>query len=337
MNTTTGNVGIQSLDPINKLQIGAGLPGFKDNDLVIGNGVNALAIYQSNVGTYFTSTTDMIFMPRNNSQGKVGINTNTPRAPLDVFDNVTVPNLNQQVAFAYYALGSSNTFQNISLAGVVDFAQTVPNVTIYAESRVLASEFNAYSDARIKNIAGISNTANDLQTINALQITDYTMKDIVKYGIKPFKKVIAQEVEKVYPQVITKHADFIPNVYQLTDKVTQTNNGCLLHFASKHTISGTAKKLRVLLDETVGMQELNIIAIPSANEVVIEAKEIKSGKVFVYGEEVADFRTVDYEGLSTLNISATQELSKLEKQQQQQIEILEKRLAAVEAKLSITK
>jgi len=33
-------------------------------------------------------------------------------------------------------------------------------------------------------------------------------------------------------------------------------------------------------------------------------------QVFVYGREVEDFRVVDYEALSTLNISATQELAK---------------------------
>jgi hypothetical protein len=56
----------------------------------------------------------------------------------------------------------------------------------------------------------------------------------------------------------------------------------------------------------------------------------------VYGEEVAYFRTVDYEGLSTLNISATQELSKLEQKQQNQIKQLEKRLAVLENRLSVS-
>ena len=43
---------------------------------------------------------------------------------------------------------------------------------------------------------------------------------------------------------------------------------------------------------------------------------MKGDKVFVYGEEVSDFRTVDYEGLTALNISATQEIAKrLAKQQ----------------------
>ena len=37
---------------------------------------------------------------------------------------------------------------------------------------------------------------------------------------------------------------------------------------------------------------------------------VSDGQVFVFGKEVNDFHTVDYEALSTLNISATQELVK---------------------------
>jgi ribosomal protein L29 len=37
---------------------------------------------------------------------------------------------------------------------------------------------------------------------------------------------------------------------------------------------------------------------------------LSDGAAFVFGKEVNDFHTVDYEALSTLNISATQELVK---------------------------
>jgi hypothetical protein len=49
-------------------------------------------------------------------------------------------------------------------------------------------------------------------------------------------------------------------------------------------------------------------------DVVVKAENL-GGNIFVYGEQVNDFRSVDYEGLTTLNISATQELSKQLKQQ----------------------
>ena len=42
------------------------------------------------------------------------------------------------------------------------------------------------------------------------------------------------------------------------------------------------------------------------------------GNVFVYGREVKDFRAVDYEALTTLNISATQQLVKMINDLQQQ-------------------
>ena len=58
------------------------------------------------------------------------------------------------------------------------------------------------------------------------------------------------------------------------------------------------------------MQKARIVAVPSANDVVIDAPSIKGDRVFVYGDEVDDFRTIDYEGLTALNISATQELGK---------------------------
>jgi hypothetical protein len=323
MNTNTGYVSIGTPNSAaNKLQIGS--TNTAGNDIAFGNGSQATGLFQAAGSLNISSTTDILLLPKGNLNGRVGINTYTPRAPLDV------------AAFASSALTYSYLNGGSYNYGIGLCNNCLAPVSIYASNAVYAFEFDAYSDARIKNIVSISNTAKDLETVNALQVTDYTMKDIVKYGNKPFKKVIAQEVEKVYPQVISTHADFIPNVYQLTDKITQTTNGYLLHFTGRHNISNTAKKLKLLFDETGGMQDLNIISIPSANEVEIDAKDIKIANVFVYGEEVGDFRTVDYEGLSTLNISATQELSKLEQKQQNQIKQLEKRMAILENRLSVS-
>ncbi len=323
MNTNNGNVGIGSgvPNPSNKLQIGSvGATGFATNDLAIGNGTNAVGILQTNSATYIGATTDIILMPRNNGHGRVGINTSTPRAPLDVVDFVSVAS-----SYSYFNRGG---FTN----GILDCNGCQSAASIIVSNAIIANEFDAYSDARIKSIVGISNTAKDLETIDALQITDYVMKDRVKYGNKYFKKVIAQEVEKVYPQVVSKHTDFIPNVYQLTTKVEKIAGGWLLSFSNDHNISSTAKKLKVLLGEQEGMKEVEIVSIPSSNQVIISSNELNADKIFVYGEEVNDFRTVDYEGLTTLNISATQELSKLIKKQQETIDLLEKRLEALEAK-----
>ncbi len=313
------NVGFGVDLPASKLQIGSvGSTGFAGNDLAIGNGTNAMAIYQANTSTQIASTTDIVLMPRNNGQGRVGINTYTPRFPLEVADFALTPG-------TYYAYFKPNATDFSPVLGSARGLSA--GVSIYAIQSVMASEFDAFSDARIKNIVGPTNSSKDLETINALQITDYTLKDKIKYGNKSYKKVIAQDVEKVYPQVVSKHTDFIPNVYQITSKVEKTANGYLLSFINKHNISSTAKKLQVLLSDKEGMQQFDIIALPSGSQVMINATDIKTNKMFVYGEQVDDFRTIDYEGLSTLNISATQELSKQIRIQEEQIKIQNQKIA----------
>ncbi len=258
--------------------------------------------------------------------GRVGINTNSPRAPLDVAGNVLFPN-------SYYAWHNRSSSNN----GIGNCNPCTPTVSIIADNAVFAAEFDAYSDARIKNVIGISNAANDLAVVNELHIRDYTMKDKVKYGDRTFKKVIAQEVEKVYPQVVSKHTGFIPNVYQATTQVEKIAAGYLLTFINKHTISSNAKKLRILLSETETMQVADIISIPSTTQVIINDTDIKPDKIFVYGEEVDDFRTVDYEGLTTLNISATQELTRLVRKQEEINRRQNKKIAALEATIELLK
>ena len=180
----------------------------------------------------------------------------------------------------------------------------------------MALEFDVWSDARIKDIHGTSDSSRDLATINGIEVTDYTLKDKVRNGNKPFKKVIAQQVEKVYPQVVSQHVDFIPNVYRTASAATKTAGGTLLHFDNPHGLSLGAKRLKLLATRDNVMQQVGIVSVPSTRDVVIDVAQLNGDKVFVYGEEVNDFRTVDYEGLTTLNISATQEIAKrLAKQQ----------------------
>lgn len=310
-----GYVGINTLSPANKLQIGSmGNTNFSTNDFALGNGTEAFAIYQTNTETQLGASKNIILKPTYGN-GMVGINTLTPRAPLDVATSSNV----------LPALSSFYTDINEFSYGASEIGFTryntpsgtyVPNVSILTKGSVYSHSFDVYSDSRIKNSIGISNSGIDLQTINALKITDYTMKDRVTYGNKPFKKVIAQEVEAVYPQVISKHRDFVPNVYQPCSSIEKTAEGYLLRFSKPHQISKTAKKLQLLADDSKGMEQVVIISIPSDKSVVVNMAEIKGYQCFVFGEEVDDFRTVDYEGLTTLNISATQELSKLVKELQ---------------------
>jgi len=303
INSSQGHIGINTIDPIqNTVQIGSvGTTGFVGNDLAIGTatGNAATAFKQYDQTFQIASNTTIALIPENNYNGKVGINTSGPRAPLDVAGSVA------------------------------------DNITIMASGNVYANAFNAFSDLRIKDTLGRSSTATDLKTLNAIRITDYYMKDHIAYGNKTYKKVIAQQVENVYPQIVSKHPDFIPNVYQLTDTITKTEHGQRLHFKQPHHLGDTAKRVEVLLTTTGNPESFHILAIPSPDDVIIDAKEMTSPHIFVYGEEVPDFRTVDYEGLTTLNVSATQELDIKVEGLTKKAEQLEKALAVANGNIRI--
>jgi Chaperone of endosialidase len=178
------------------------------------------------------------------------------------------------------------------------------NYSIYASNRIAATEFNAFSDTRIKKIKGISNNQHDLETLMKLQITDYQLIDSISKGNISYKKVIAQQVEEVYPQAVGKLTDCIPDIYQLA----KIENG----FVSlpNHNLK-VGEKVKLIFEENQEVFEVKNI---SRLGFQISEKKPKfktsNQQVFVFGREVSDFRTVDYEALTTLNISATQEILK---------------------------
>lgn len=222
------------------------------------------------------------------SGGNVGIGTSDPIAKLHVNGFV---NNNSGNTFAFYARAANG---QPSTGGSV---QQVNDVSIIASNRIRASEFNAMSDARIKNVVGLSNGTNDLTTINQIRITDYTFKDKAERGSKQMKKVIAQELEKVYPNAVSLTTEVVPDVFEMASI-----------FSGKVALKNNFKKGEKV--KLVFENATEVLEILEANPVSFQVASKKDGKVFVYGREVSDFRVVDYEALSTLNISATQELAR---------------------------
>ncbi|MCF8256238.1 MAG: tail fiber domain-containing protein, partial [Flavobacteriales bacterium] len=218
------------------------------------------------------------------SDGRVGIGTNNPtQAKLVVSGSVTYSNLNARYYNSGGANGSTTSNRNLSA---------------YFSDHIACGELQVFSDQRIKNVVGVSDSKADMNTLMNIRVTDYTFKDTVGKGNNVIKKVIAQQVEQVYPQAVGTITDVVPDIY----KLAEITDG---RIAIANTLKAGEKVRLVLADRT----ELVEVVAANADGFSVALKD--NGQVFVFGREVSDFRTVDYEALSMLNLSATQELVRM--------------------------
>jgi hypothetical protein len=246
-----------------------------------------------------------------NNSGYVGIGTTTPSYPLTITNSANF-GLSQEYGYLDQ-VAYGNTSQTI----------TYP-LSLYASQDIAGSQFLAFSDVRLKVIDGTSDGSADLATLSAIKITDFHYKDVIEKGRVPQKKVIAQQVEKVFPQAVTKITGVVPDIYQ---KASIEGEWVLLATDLK-----VGERVRLIEKGTQDVCE------------VLEAKADRfrtgfksSGKeVFVYGREVNDFRSVDYEAISMLNVSATQQIKKEKDEEvknlRQANSELQAKLAALESK-----
>lgn len=233
--------------------------------------------------------------------GNVGINVASPLAPLHVG---LTKSITSSAAYLYF---------NIQSGTLVPAAAGAQPISIYSAGSIVSG--NGFmstngvitsSDVRIKDIIGKSSTIQDLATLRSIEITDYSLKDKVRFGNKQVKKVIAQQLESVYPQAVSRTADYIPNIYAKAQHVTIEGKFVTLTLAkAPELMVGDQVRLYTKNNEEVYTKVTSV----TGNSFTINVDQPES-EYFVFGKKVEDFRAVDYDAIAMLNVSATQELAK---------------------------
>ena len=281
----------------------------------MGNFTTASGRYSTAIGTYNIDNPNGLFMVGNGSynssfsafiirkdNNRVGIGIENPLAPLHVAGQSTITGSTSGRLFNF---GTNALFAYTGS----EYPSIIAEAAIISKTTIGAFQNIAASDNRIKNIISISNNAEDLDLLKKIEITNYRMKDVATWGNQSFKKVIAQQVESVYPEVIKRQTAVIPDIYALADKVIYNaeNKELTVLLLNSYDIK-IGEKLELIHPEK-GKIQAEVIAV-SGNSFTVKNWNYAIDKIFVFGREVNDFRSVDYEALSMLGISAIQQLAK---------------------------
>jgi division protein CdvB (Snf7/Vps24/ESCRT-III family) len=326
---STNNMAIGNGALLNKFEIGDA-PGFSGNELALGNGTQGMSFSLNPNAAITYTNTNFSIMP-NGSTAYLGIGTTTPIAPLHVTGYSTLSGTGAPGGGLGRVFGSTGAAL-FKLNGAVAVS-ILAEYGIITKKSIMAFQNITASDARIKNIIDLSDNQEDLEILKKIEVTNYQMKDKVTWGEKVYKKVIAQQLESVYPEAIQKTTSFIPDIYILAEKVEQnpSKKELKITLPKKYEIN-VGEKIQ-LIHPIKGEIQTEVIAV-LGNSFTINNWEHQTDKIFVFGREVNDFRTVDYEALSTLSISATQQLAKKYELITNKMSALENKLQAIESRLN---
>ena len=204
-------------------------------------------------------------------------------------------------------------------------AQTTNDISIYASKGIwTGTSFYASSDLRIKkNITPILNEK-CIDIIRQLVPKKYSFVDDIQHGQREVYGFIAQEVEQVCPNIVTKQTSFVPDIFKSTENVSWKK---------------VDKKWMLTIHDISGFNERHVVRFYVSdrknNEIMKDVSNCKNSAnsfifdkiyddIFVYGHKVDDFLALDKEQIFTLHHGALLSLDDTQKKMGDEIKLLKK-------------
>ena len=257
------------------------------------------------------------------SNGFVGIGTTNPGVALDVHSPIN-----------YHTWGTY--FDANSIHGTQRSHQT-RSVSIMGHGILSWGGFFAASDARFKtNIQDIDDSG-ALDLLRQIKPKTYEYIDKPDRGAGTVYGFIAQDIAEVFPNASSIQREKIPNIYELGIKVENviTLNDKSTALLEKD-VDGVIYKTLLVYHKDNEKIDLSIKSIIDDKHIKIEpTDELETnGELFIYGQIVDNFHTMDKNYIFTIATAALQEVDKQLQAEKAKTLSLEARMLLLEARLN---
>ena len=218
-------------------------------------------------------------------------------------------------AMRYFTVGSSQ----LTATGNI----TPSSVYMRVYGPIITTGFYAVSDKRIKyNIHDFANISS-IEILRYLRPRIFNFIDKIKHGTEPVWGFIAQEVAEIIPNAVTYNEGYIPNIYEVAEIF-----GKEIKLGSKTTNNLLKDKNAYYPLKLMNTKEEDIIV--NITEIIDEKTfkidqeiETEYNKVFVYGQEVPDFHSLDKDQIFTITTAAVKEIDKELQETKNRVKLLE--------------
>ena len=253
---------------------------------------------------------------------RIGIGTTTPRAPLEV----------SGTAGSSIGYNSGYYFDNTTSLLTYFNGYYGAAYSIFVSNYYGGIGFTAISDKRIKK--DIEQILPDMETLLRLRPVTYKYIDRIGQGTQTRYGFIAQEVEKLLPDLVYQSEDFVPDIYRIASFISDTNTivwskDDFGKFYDGDPIKpGDTLKL-ITKQNNENHVEVNIKSTSCENNmihVVVEPNDKLTKELFIIGRKVSDFKNINYDDIMSWTVAQLQHIYKLHQTDLERIAILEDRI-----------
>ena len=233
------------------------------------------------------------------------------------------------VATSYTSISGINTGNTVTTKS--------SGLTLGIESSnvIKSAGFTINSDQRIKKNIQTLSPEESLHLIQNLKPVSFDYIDPTKRTTKKYG-FIAQEVESVLPTVINHSSEYIPNIFELVqiDKTNKTRIRLTTKTTNLFELSkDKTQKIKLKFYDASNNEILREIQEILDDKTMILSKPIMEDPLFLYGQEVPDFRSIENEQINAVLLSAVQaQQTKIESLESKNVS-LEKKIQDIESKI----